>query len=230
MGETAIEFDFAHSRVYEVGAALLALLALPDGSEMERVNLMATLCHLRWRGLVESDSPEAASEQLVRPNYLTRTDDQIRTDLKFFKANLEDRVVAGRMAIPFLRKAEGTLPAKLPRDIKRVSLNELADGAKRDLAVVKRGRKGAEADAANIRSRVWRPSLPVIHLAVGLAVTMQDSERTGAGEVLYPHFLEHEWLIERVIAYADYCAFLIEEKRALPGKAVPLIKVRLRPE
>jgi hypothetical protein len=67
------------------------------------------------------------------------------------------------MAKPFLEHATTGRDPKLPPGVAQASLNSMADYVQfRAKLVPDRG------DVKNFHARVWRPSLPVIHLAVAL--------------------------------------------------------------
>src|SRR5271157_2548914 len=133
MSKTEFELDFSRSPVYEVGAALISLLALPQGDEKAWGNLMASLCHLALKGQYFLDDTEPISAQAIKPDYAFRSDDEIHRDLKKLERLLRDRIAAGQMAVPLLAKAAGDRALELPRDIKALSLNELSKLAARDL-------------------------------------------------------------------------------------------------
>src|ERR1700731_3789858 len=59
-------------------------------------------------------------------------------------------MVAARMAVPFLQEVELGKRPKLPKSIKRQSLNEMA-------AFV--AGEAEQSEPQNVESRVWRPSL-----------------------------------------------------------------------
>jgi hypothetical protein len=105
----------------------------------------------------------------MKPKHALRAERDIRRDRKTLNRRLRDRMFAAHIAIAFLQHAAGQEP-KLPRGVARLSLNELAADAAEKLG---------QADAGNVESRVWRPSLPVIHLAAAVAVAINDGERNG---------------------------------------------------
>ena len=154
------DFEIDLSNVFEAGAIILALLALPKGDETERADLVASLCHLALKARLGVDEATQAKEVPIKPAYAFRNEADVVRDLKLIERLLRDRILAARLAVPLLQKAElGRVP-KLPKDVERLSLNELSKIALSDL--VEKGDVSEEAEPGNIETRVWRPSFPVI--------------------------------------------------------------------
>jgi hypothetical protein len=218
MSTDALEIDLSRSPVYEAGAILVTLLALPDGDETQRGNLHASLCYLAILG--QAHLKGFGAEQPIKPIYAFRSEDDVAKDLRTLERRLRDRIVAARMAIPFLQAAVMNAPPKLPFGIEKLSLNRLSEIAIRDL--------NQESDSANVETRIWRPSLPVIHLAVATALAMEAAGQAGE-DINIGHLLTNRTLIEWIVTEAEKYAALIEKGGVLPGKASPsLIRVRLR--
>ena len=62
----------------------------------------------------------------MRPIYAFRSENEIAKDLRTLERRLRDRMIAARMAVPFLQQVEPGERPKLPKSIKRLSLNEMA--------------------------------------------------------------------------------------------------------
>ena len=62
----------------------------------------------------------------MRPIYAFRSENEIAKDLRTLERRLRDRMIAARMAIPFLQQVEPRERPKLSKSIKRLSLNEMA--------------------------------------------------------------------------------------------------------
>jgi hypothetical protein len=153
----------------------------------------------------------------VKPRHVFRDAKVIDRDTKFVGKRLEKRLVAGRMAIPFLQKAElGHLP-RLPSAIKRLSVNQMAEFVLNDIG---------QADPNNVKQRVWAPSRPVIHLAAGAAIIGQELRRKGTQTGLEYLLLCRE-LIEAIILRAKLLEDLIVKDPEFPVEAEKLIRVRL---
>ena len=65
MTTSDVEIDPAKVRQYEVGAILVALLALPDGDEISRGSLMASICNLAIKGEFLAGSMIGHDEQSI---------------------------------------------------------------------------------------------------------------------------------------------------------------------
>jgi hypothetical protein len=83
-------------------------LAYPGDSEDDtRSRVHASLCNqaLRVKCAIEPDW--ALSPQRIKPIYAFRSQRDIKRDLRTLARRLRDRVVAGRMAMAFLKEALG---------------------------------------------------------------------------------------------------------------------------
>jgi hypothetical protein len=91
------------------------------------------------------------SPQPIKPVYALRSQCDIDRDLRTLQRRLRDRMIAARMAIGFLKEAvTGEVP-KLPANIKRMSVNQMARLVLDDAGYT---------DPENVETRIWRPSLP----------------------------------------------------------------------
>jgi hypothetical protein len=225
MAHEDIVIDLSKTRHYEAGAIFLAVLAYPESEDEARGGLIFSLCNLALRAQFPLASPEAGSEQSLKPIYVLRPEPLIRKDLRTFDRRLRDRLVAADMAIALLQRATGLLPSQLPKGLRTLSLNELSTWVARKLPESQI--KGGVREQANTETRVWRASLPVIHLAAALAIFNQAYDRQGHGEVRPVDILNQPELVEWIIAEAERLAEIIEKTGALGTKAVPLIRIRL---
>jgi hypothetical protein len=77
-----------------------------------------------------------------------------------------------------------------------------------------------------VETRIWRPSLPVIHLASAVNGYLHldpKIEALGLGPLL-----TNRGVIEYVIRNAEYCESLVARSQRLRVNADKLIKLRLR--
>lgn len=186
--------DFNHLEVYEAGAMFVTWLAYPGDSEDDtRSRVHASLCNhaLRVKCAIEPDW--ALSPQRIKPIYALRCERDIKRDLRTLARRLRDRMVAGRMAMAFLKEALGGEVFKLPANLPRLSINQMARRVLDDTG---------SADPANVETRIWRPSLPVIHLAAAVQVWLQVAE-TEKRPVGLETLLLSRQLIEALVRAAE---------------------------
>jgi hypothetical protein len=206
--------DFRRLEVYEAGAMLVTLLAYPVESDEIRSRVHASLCThaLRVKCLIEPDW--ATSAQSIKPLYALRGQPDINRDLLTIERRLRDRAAAGRMAIAFLKEA---VTGEIPAAIKRLSLNQLAELVLEDTGCT---------DADNVETRIWRPSLPVIHLASAVQVLLSVAEPE-VGPIGLEALLLSRKVIELVIRAAEYHETVIAQSRRLRVNFERLIRIRL---
>jgi hypothetical protein len=211
--------DFNRIQIYEAGAMLVTLLAYPGASgsdEERRGQLHASLCARMLRASYEVDPDLATLPQTMKPIYRLQTERDCRKSLRSLPRLLRDRMVAARMAYPFLTEAESGKTPALPVGLKRFSLNQMAELVLSD---------AGQADAENVETRIWRPSRPVIHLAT---VVHGYLHLVGlAAEVLGALLMTSRPVIEYLIRNAEYCETLVAKSSRLRIDADRLIKIRL---
>jgi hypothetical protein len=212
-----MQLSFERNEVYECGAALLTILANPQEIDGERSGqLYRSLCSKalwlrRWL------SPEDCTPITVKPQYLFRDYKSIDRDVGFVVKRVGERMVAGRMAVPFFQQAQlGRLPS-LPQEIQRLSVNQMAEFVLDD---------AGQAETSNLEQRIWAPSRPVIHLAAAAAIAGQQLRRSGHPLALET-LLFHRWLIEAIARLAEELEALIAKDPKFPVRPAQLIRFRL---
>lgn len=183
--------NFERNEVYECGAALLTILARPQEIDGERSGqLYLSLCGKalwlrRWL------SSEDCTPIIVKPQYVFHDPDVLDRDVPYVVKRVGERMVAGRIAIPFLQQAQlGRLPS-LPKEIQRLSLNQVVEFVLDDTG---------QAEAGNVEQRIWATSRPVIHLAAAAAIVGQQLRKSGHPLALET-LLFHRWAVEAIASW-----------------------------
>jgi hypothetical protein len=210
--------DFNRVEVYEAGAMLLSVLACPGDREEEmRAGVHASLCHHGLRVICENNPDWALSPQRMKPIYALRTSPEVRRDLRTLQRRLRDRMAAGRMAIGLLKEKLTGHSIELPAGLSRVSVNQMARLVLDD---------AGQTDPENVKARIWRPSLPVVHIASAVQVFLQLAEPK-LGRIGLETFLLDRWAIECVVRAAEYHASIIAQTGRLPIDPARLIRFQL---
>jgi hypothetical protein len=190
----AFVIDFLRHEVHEAAAMLLSLLAYPSDDEEEtaRGRMHASLCAYVLRARYGDDD---ITPRPMKPVHAFRDLKTIENDLRNLDRRLQDRMAAGRMALAYLKEAAGGSMPKLPRGIKRLSLNQLSEMVLADTR---------ESAPENVEVRVWRASLPVIHLAAAVLVLSYLSVRSGRRLKLLDLLTDRtllEWIVRAAQEY-----------------------------
>lgn len=221
MPREEILLDFSNSEIYECGATLLAVLAYPDVStRTHRIALQMSLCadHLRQLHAGETD---ASIILPLKPAHVFRNARDVRKDIKTLERRLRDRAVAARMFRGFLQEAAGA-EVRLPAGMTKLSLNQLAELV---------AEEAQQASSENIETRVWRPSIPVIHVAAALENILLDAARLGELGFSWGDILTSRQLIEEIARKAQAIEGLISNssriKSQLSITPAKLVQLRL---
>ena len=209
--------DFKRLAVYEAGALLVTLLAFPDASDETQGNVQASLCNyaLKVRSAIEPDW--TILPQPIKPFYAFRSERDCNRDLRTLVRRWRDRMVAGRMGIAFLKEALPGQVLELPATVKRLSINQLAELVPDDTRFT---------DSHNVETRIWRPSLPVVHLASAIQVYLTLNEATNRRMGLETLLLNRA-MIELVVAGAAHHERLMAQSRHLRFDSETMIRIRL---
>ena len=214
---TAHLIDFQRLAVYEAGALLVTLLAFPEASDQMRGDVHASLCNyaLRIKSAIEPDC--ATLPQPIKPLYALRSERDCNRDLRTLLRRVRDRMIAGRMAVAFLKGALPGQELKLPQGLKRLSINQLSRLVLDDTRFT---------DPHNVETRIWRPSLPVVHLASAIQVFLKLTE-ADIPNVGLEALLLNRTMIELVIKGAAYHETLRAQSRHLRFDPEKMIRIRL---
>jgi hypothetical protein len=98
----------------------------------------------------------------------------------------------------FWQEAAGAV-INLPGGMTRLSLNQLAELVAED----------AQQSPENVETRIWRPSIPVIHIAAALENIMIDADRLGNGQISWGDILASRDLVEEIIEKSDMIEGLV---------------------
>jgi hypothetical protein len=192
MAREEILLDFSSSETYECGAILLAVLAYPSGSAgVTRHELQASLSAHYLRSLYAGETNTKVVLPL-KPAYVFRSEATVKKDTKTLERRLRDRGIAARMFRGFWQEAAGAV-INLPIGMAKLSLNQLADLVAED----------AEQSPENIETRIWRPSVPVIHIAAALENILLDADRLGNQTFSWGDILASRPLIEEIVKKAQ---------------------------
>jgi hypothetical protein len=209
--------DFSRLAVYEAGALLVTLLAYPDASDETRGNVHASLCNYALRIKSAADPDWTFAPQPIKPLYTFRSEHDCNRDLRTLVRRWRDRMIAGRMAIAYLKEAMPGQVLKLPPSVKRLSINELAKLVLDDTRFT---------DPQNVETRIWRPSLAVVHLASAIQVYLSLTE-ADTPPIALEALLLNRARIEAVIEGAAYHESLMALSRHLRFDPEKMIKIRL---
>src|SRR4029077_18157865 len=209
--------DFDRLDVYEAGAWLITILAYPDADDETQGHVHASLCThaLRVRSEIEPDW--AIRPQATKPINCLRSPHDCNRALPTLERRMRDRMVAGRMAIAFLKEALPGHPLILPPGMKRLSINQLTELVLDDTQFT---------DSDNVETRIWRPSLPVIHLCSAVQIFLSQLEPE-IGPVASEALLLDRNAIELVIRTAEYHETVLAQSWHLRIDPAKMIGIRL---
>lgn len=212
--------DFGKLEVYEVGAILVTLLAYPEINAADATlgRMHRTLCAHTLHERCETDPEWAAAPQRIKPIYAFISGREIDRNLRPLVRRLRDRMAAAHMVIPFLQQAQNGRTPDLPPGVNRLSLNQMAEFVCSDVG---------QSEPQNVKSRIWRPSVPVIHLAAAIAVLGQDILRGTAQPLRLQDLVRTQCIIERIVRRAQEYEALIAKSQNLRIDPESLIRVRL---
>lgn len=216
-----MEFNLSYTRdeVYECGAALLTVLVCAKAIDDKRGReLYRSLCaKALW--LKHLANPDDSTPITVIPQYVFRDRKIIDRDLGIIRSRLRERLIAGAMAVPFVREAKvGPIEHK-PEGIKWISLNQIAEYP----PVLE---DAGQRDAQNLKKRFWAPSRPVMHLAAAVFI-VGEQLRKGRETIPVEDFLFDGLFIKRVVWLGGQLQELIANDPNFPIKRDQLIPFRL---
>ena len=160
----AYEVDLSGPDLFDVAALLISHLAWPASSDTKHRSGFY-LSFYAWcvRERAARDPCWGEQPQFIQPNAVCRSESDIARDIRTLERRLRDRLTAGHIAMAVLKETGlGVMPT-LPAGAKRLSINQMIEHMDLGLSAVD-----------NVAKRVWRPSLPVVHLCAAWASVQQE--------------------------------------------------------
>lgn len=147
---------------FMTGAQFLAILAWPTVGELERFRqvsdeLMGAV--VRMTDANDADAFKAVMEKWPQHDWtgVERCAGKRRPALGYLEKRLGQRMAAARAGIGKIHDQIFDAAATLPSEISALSIDQLSKLIRKDVTI---------DDPENVEKLVWRPSLPVIHLAM----------------------------------------------------------------
>jgi hypothetical protein len=212
--------DVAQGRLVLKGKILtdnITVVDLPDGEKVAKAQ-GALVGHILQSAAAES--PEwSRTGQTLKPLYLMLDPADIARSMKLTVARLQDALKVARVARPFIGKAVSGAPPALPAEVERLSLNAVIPFVLGD---------EDPTDPHNFEQRVFRRTLPVLHLAIALEQALMTAEAaSGRRPSLEALTLEPAclpWIIDHAAAL-EGAVLAIQEFKVPEDR---LLRVRLR--
>ena len=199
----AYEVDLTSPDLFDVAALLISHLAWPARADCkQRSGLYLSVYAWCVRERAARDPSWGEQPQFIQPNAVCRAESDIARDIRTLERRVRDRLTAGHIAMAFLKETGLGATPKLPAGAKRLSLNQMIEHMDLGFSAVD-----------NIAKRVWRPSLPVIHLCAAWASVQQEHwTALGARADLITSFQSPE-VLAQIIHRAELYVPLLERGR-----------------
>ena len=202
---------------YEKGAKFLALLTYPAlEDEGRRRTLQNALC---YKALWQDHLAHTGDQTPItaKPQYLFANQTAVESQFKRVAKTVEQRLIAGRIAMAFLQRAELGDKMVSPKGLERVNIDRM---------LIYVAENEPSVDIGNFESRKWRPTAPVIHFVAALAAVGQERMKQNK-PISLNHLLVDNDLLADIIERAIMFARLIKTDPQFPVSYEELIKVRI---
>lgn len=209
-----LSFDSDRASVFEIQAAVLAILAwpedVPDGLDLAAAQV-ALGGHL-IRAAIAADPDFALRPQWMKPVYLLQGLEEMRTIVANTMNRLRQTLRVARIARPFVARARGH-DARLPEGIARLSLNQIVPW-------VLEAEHEPSRDAHSFEEKVARRTYPVLHLAVALEHALDVGERATGKPVP----------LEALLISDEACARILKQAEILEPVMLAIRRFRVDPD
>ena len=128
-------------------------------------------------------------------------------------------MLAAKMAMAFLQEVELGESIQLPKNVERLTISQLAANLIEEVGLT---------ESRNIETRIWRPSIPVIHLATVTALVINHLEKSGVESPSIGHLLSYPDLIKQAIDISNQHADILIKSSKVSIQPEQLIRIHIR--
>ncbi len=196
--------DLSELEPFEQGVMLLCLLMGDRQTKVGFHDRFAGIYQLAMTELAGSDNELRFKQFASKPFYASRPVSKLKHLRNSLVNALNDRILAAHFAIHYLKETFGQTPAAIlgRKDATRLS---------HDNILTRIAEYEVSLDVDNFEQRILRPSRPVLHLAVAIALEMAIARQNGEHETSIGDLVFNEGLIDNIIQMAQECAELLEK-------------------
>ena len=174
MPRESVYINISTTECYEAGAEFLAWLAYPAvAAETQRIEARQSICRSTIVEMARAEQSWAWQPQPIKPGYFLIDEVKAAQCLKKAVSAVNTRLVMAKGLLALVRNHFD--PTLTSVGGERITLNGLSVVMLRDL-----GYAGGEGNTKHLQSRQWTPSRPVAHAAAGLALAINDWQRSNA--------------------------------------------------
>ena len=166
MPRETIEITLSEKDPYAPGAQFLSVVAYPDPLDKnEREKFAQAIVRWTLERRIELHSEWAQNLQLIRPAYFSGSEKQHDSILKRGMKRVKHRLAAAQFIVmPHLRAIDTGRPQKVDGFVPTVN----------NMTILAAGYLGMESGSqATVKSKIWKPSKPVVHAACAYVVWHQ---------------------------------------------------------
>jgi hypothetical protein len=202
------------SDLLEAAAVFLAALTWPErlsSNQPPYVQAAGALVAHIYRSAAQIDPDWAWRAQCLKPGPLLiepKTVDRKRTQTV---RRLQEALKVARIARPFIAKVELPKPPPLPQDVPRLSLNVVIPYALGDEDMT---------DPHNFEQRVFRRTVPVLHLVIALERALMEVEAATG----------HAPSLEILLTMEDIVPWLVETAERLEAPVLAIRQFKVPPD
>ncbi len=203
MPRETVAINLTSLPVYEAGGVFLAWVAHPGtDEETKRERLYRALCREAIIQLAEGDAEFAWKPQALKPGFFIMGTDEARRVLKEGSICIRDRMTAAAWRLlPFIKQKLIGIEIKV--EGLRLTAENMAIFAADDLG-------WKEGNESNVKTRIFKPTRPVIHAAAALAnAHLLWRQHFPRRPFTVGYLLRDRLLLETIVHSAETCRELL---------------------
>ena len=210
-----VQIPMSELPVYECFAILLSHLTFPDQSESaQRAKVQLAICYKFLEEKSRREPGWQSSPQKIKPQHLFFPEKQAKKFLGKFHSRYDVRIAASCIAYPYLMESTYNIfPRREFKVDNLLSIARMSELLEPNLI---------QKYSSNAHTRIWKPSIPVIHLALSISMNLLDLKK-GEQTMLY-RMLNNGVFLKSVVEASDLLAYLIVRSPKLQQSPKALIR------
>lgn len=215
-GRTHI-LDTGRLHPLEIGAWIWAIMAFPElNTDKDLSNVVEGIVAFAFHESIKIAPGDAVALGEDYGRFVTISNREAKRRTRTLLRRMRDRMAAARMSRGFFREGLTNESTPLPPSMKRLSLNQLSCLVQAEVH---------QSNAENVEHRVWRPSRPVIHIAMALQLV---TDLDAPGQNRYPYELSNQELNRQVVELSEFHEPFVEADKRFGIRPERLVRIRLR--